>query len=105
MPLARRLPALLRLNPAVALVLVGDRPYAPSAVAAELGCPVAGVVADDVRAARVLAHGGSLGSLTRSALARTAAGLAQAVVAGSERYGGRADGSEVTAADEMEVRS
>lgn len=57
------------------LVLVGAGPYSAQDVE-QLGCAVIGTVADDARAARALAEGGSGKALARSALARTARELA-----------------------------
>ncbi len=65
-----------------ALVLVGSGPYSANDVATQLGCPVIGSVADDARAARTLAQGGSASALTRSALVRSVRTLA-AALAGS----------------------
>lgn len=103
-PVARRLPALRRLNPSVVPVLVGDRPYSATTVASEMGCEVAGVVADDPKAARALVEGGSPGALARSALARTAATLTEALVVAGERPGSTTGDSDATpVADEVEV--
>lgn len=74
-----RLPELRSANSRVSLVLVGDGPYSPRSVVEEIGCAVMGVVAVDVRAARLLAEGGSVRALRRSALVRSARTLADAV--------------------------
>ncbi len=58
------------------LVLAGPGPYTSSQVTAQLGCPVLATIADDVRAARALAEGGSSRVLARSALLRSARTLA-----------------------------
>lgn len=61
------------------LVLVGAGPYSANDVAVQLGCPVIGSIADDPRAARSLAEGGSASALTRSALVRSVRTLAAAL--------------------------
>ena len=68
-----RLPVLRALGPPVELLLVGERPYGPDEVASTLRCPVAGVVADDRRAADALAGLSSARRLDRSPLVRSAA--------------------------------
>ncbi|MDQ4071156.1 MAG: chromosome partitioning protein [Actinomycetota bacterium] len=70
-----------------ALVLVGSGPYSANDVAAQLGCPVIGTVADDPRAARSLAEGGSASALTRSALVRSVRTLATALAGATGRPG------------------
>jgi hypothetical protein len=55
------------------VVLVGDRPYSAADVEAAVGVPVAGVLADDARAAAMLnGEPGSPVALSRSALMRSA---------------------------------
>lgn len=61
------------------LVLVGSGPYRAQDVAAQLGCPVLGSVADDARAARTLADGGSATVLARSSLVRSVRTLASSL--------------------------
>ena len=62
----------------VALICVGDGPYHPSEVARHLGLPLAGVVAEDPRAAESLAvHGPNARGLTRSWLWRTVSDLSR----------------------------
>lgn len=61
------------------VVLVGERPYSAAEVAAEFGCDVLGVVADDPRGAATLWEGGSPRRLARSAFARSVRTLADAV--------------------------
>ncbi len=76
--LSQRLGALRQLAE-VGLILVGDRPYGSDEVAKVLGVEILGVIADDPRAALALEGDGVAGvkRLRRSALARTAAGLAE----------------------------
>lgn len=63
----------------LAAVLVGDGPYGPSDVQA-LGINVLGVLPDDRRAADLLTEGGRASSgLSRSRLARAAAGITETV--------------------------
>jgi MinD-like ATPase involved in chromosome partitioning or flagellar assembly len=57
------------------LVLIGERPYPPGEVAAAIGLPVVGVLADDVRGARSLATGASRRALARTPLVRSAVEL------------------------------
>jgi hypothetical protein len=73
--LARRLPALRQHTPRVELLLVGERPYPPSEVAATLQVPVAGVLAHDPHAADALAGVRTRRGLARSRLLRTATAL------------------------------
>ena len=54
------------------LAPVGDRPYPPAEVAAAVGLPVAGVVADDRRGAEALATGAAARAVRRSRLIRSA---------------------------------
>lgn len=77
------------------LVLVGDGPYSASDVAAQLGCPVVGLVAEDQRAARALAEGGSSRAIARSALVRSVRTLAASLFYNQERAGGEAIGRAV----------
>jgi len=63
------------------LVLVGSGPYSPADVANQLGCRVVATVADDPRAARALADGGSARSLARSALVRSVTTLVASLLA------------------------
>lgn len=96
-PLAHRLGALREASNDVAVVLVGDKPHGPAEVSSQLGVDVLGVIAHDNRAARALA-GEATGAgpgLRRSALARSARQVAEALV---ERTGAQA-----TAAGEVEV--
>ena len=77
---------LAEINPALSLVLVGDRPYGAGEVAAATGIPVAGVVAHDPSSAALL--GGASGSaraLRRSALVRSATTLAASLAEASGR--------------------
>lgn len=69
------------------LVLVGDGPYSASDVTTQLGCPVAGLVAEDGRAARALAEGGSSRAIARSALVRSVRTLAASIFQYEERAG------------------
>ena len=62
------------------LVMVGERPYGPAEVTAQLGVEVLGVVADDRRSAAVLGRGGASRALRRSPLVRSIAGLVDALV-------------------------
>ena len=55
----------------VMLVLVGDRPYSPSEVAAVVGVPVVGVLAWDARGLNALLTAGACRGWSRSALARS----------------------------------
>lgn len=71
--LAGTLPTLHR-RPVV--VLVGDRPYGPNEVMAELDVEVVGVVAHDVRGAAALWGAGTARALARSAFARSVRQLA-----------------------------
>ena len=82
----------LRPAPAeVVVVLVGERPYPAAQVAAAVGAEVVGVLADDPRAAELLAGRGSGDrALRRSALIRSAAETAEAIwtrLAASTRQG------------------
>ncbi len=63
------------------LLQVGDRPYGPDEVAATLGCPVIGVLADDRPAADALAGIGPTRRLGRSRLLRTAGLVADRLAA------------------------
>lgn len=63
------------------LVLVGERPYGPGEVAAQLGVEVVGVVADDARSGRAMAEGGSARALARSPLVRSVRHLADTLAA------------------------
>src|SRR5205823_3340547 len=75
--LAARAEELRGIAPAVAIVLVGERPYGPDEVAGQLGIEVAGVIADDPFGARLLAgEPGRPRALHRSALLRSARALA-----------------------------
>lgn len=65
------------------LVLAGAGPYTASQVTAQLGCPVLASIADDARAARALAEGGSSKVLARSALLRSARTLAASLLVGA----------------------
>ncbi len=67
------------IGPAAGLVLAGSGCYTPRDVEAQLGCPVLGTIADDPRAARALAEGGSAQALSRSALLRSVRTLTTAV--------------------------
>lgn len=66
----------------VGLLLIGDRPYGPDEVAAVLGVPVLGVLADDPQGARMLG-GRASGprALRRSSLITSAADVAARVAA------------------------
>lgn len=80
-PAGLRLAALRDAGIRPGLLLVGDRPYGPSEVAAALGVEVAGVIAWDPRTAAVLAGTrGALRALRRSRLVRSAATLAEGMV-------------------------
>lgn len=61
------------------VVLIGDSPYSPADVAAQLEVRVHGVLADDARAATALTSGGGGRNLARSALMRSARALAKGV--------------------------
>lgn len=74
---AGRVEAIAAAGARAGLILVGDRPYAPSDVTAQLGCDVLGVIAHDGRGAAALTAGGSSRSLSRSVLMRSARGLAE----------------------------
>lgn len=76
---ADRARAIGRLNEHVSIALVGEGPYSTSDVAGELGCDVIGTIAHDLRAADALAGGGSTRQLVRSALLRSARGLAEEI--------------------------
>lgn len=77
---------LAEINPALSLVLVGDRPYGPGEVAAATGIPIAGVIAHDPSSAALLGGApGSAKALRRSALARSAAALAASLAAATAR--------------------
>jgi hypothetical protein len=66
----------------VCVVLVGERPYSAPDVEAAVGVPVAGVLADDARAAAMLnGEPGSPAALSRSALMRSAREVAATVSA------------------------
>lgn len=66
----------------VLLVCVGDGPYAPSDVSSHLGLELAGVIADDPRAAEILAmYGPTARGLSRSRLWRTTAELSRTLTA------------------------
>jgi hypothetical protein len=73
--------ALATLNERVALVLVGEGPYSARDVSGELGCEVLATVAHDPRAAGALAGAGGTRHLARSALLRSARGLAEEIAA------------------------
>lgn len=79
-PAAERALALGREKPRVGIVLVGDRPYGPPDIEAQLGVTVFGVVADDPKGALALAGGRAGRSLGRSPLMRTSRALATALV-------------------------
>lgn len=79
-PAAERALAIGREQPRVGIVLVGDRPYGPSDIEAQLGVTVFGVVADDPKGALALAGGRAVRSLGRSPLMRTTRALATALV-------------------------
>lgn len=78
-PVAHRFKALENHVRSLGLVLVGDRPYRPEEIASQLEVPIRGTVADDPRAASVLATGGSGRTLRRSALVRSVRTLADAL--------------------------
>lgn len=63
----------------VVLVLVGDRPYSPPEVAAVVGVPVLGVLAWDARGVNALLTTGAGRGWSRSALARSARSMLDAV--------------------------
>ncbi|MCU1449156.1 MAG: chromosome partitioning protein [Acidimicrobiales bacterium] len=66
----------------VYIVLVGERPYSAADVEAAAGVPVAGVLADDARAAAMLnGEPGSPAALSRSPLMRSARAVAAALSA------------------------
>lgn len=87
------LPARLRaLRPVacrVGLLLVGERPYPPTEVAAALDVPVIGVLADDANAAAALGGERRGAGLARSALVRTARDTVTAVRAWLHSAGDR----------------
>lgn len=83
------------LGQGAALVLVGDGPYSANDVTTQLGCHVVGLVADDRRAARVLAEGGSSRAIARSALVRSVRTLAARLFGDQERAGGEATSQAV----------
>lgn len=89
--LAHRLDALRDSSREVVVVLVGDKPYGPAEVASQLGADVLGVIAHDSRAASTLAgeFGDSGRAVRRSALARSARGVAGALL---ERLDGGREG-------------
>lgn len=66
------------------LVLIGSGPYSAAEVTNQLGCRVVGTIADDPRAARALAEGGSARALARSALVRSVRTLAVTLLHGSD---------------------
>jgi hypothetical protein len=66
-------------NDQVAIALVGEGPYSASDVSGELGCEVLGAIATDARAAGALAGSGTIRHLARSALLRSARGLAEEI--------------------------
>jgi hypothetical protein len=71
---------------------VGQRPYGPDEVATVLGAEILGVIADDPRAALALeGDGSSVKRLRRSAMARTALGLAEVLARGSVADAGLSD--------------
>jgi hypothetical protein len=78
---ADRVEAISALGARAGLVLVGDRPYTAGEVAAQLGCDVLGVIADDRRGAKALTGGASPRSVRRSMLMRSARGLAERLTA------------------------
>ena len=84
------------------LILVGDRPYGAAEVAAELGCEVLGVIADDERAVDALWLGGSPRQLLRSAFARSIRSLADTVAG---RVDGRNDRRRCPARDGLDIVS
>ncbi|MBA2437627.1 MAG: chromosome partitioning protein [Acidimicrobiia bacterium] len=89
--LSQRLAALQQLTK-VGLILVGQRPYGPDEVATVLGAEILGVIADDPRAALALeGDGSSVKRLRRSAMARTALGLAEVLARGSVADAGLSD--------------
>jgi MinD-like ATPase involved in chromosome partitioning or flagellar assembly len=63
------------------LVLIGDRPYAAREVAAATDLPVVGVIADDERGAHALAGGAGSRALARTPLVRSAAAVAERLLA------------------------
>lgn len=63
----------------VVLLLVGDRPYPPSEVAAVVGVPVIGVMAWDSRGVNALVTTGAGRGWSRSALARSARSILDAL--------------------------
>jgi len=75
-PAAERLQGLREAGANVGWVLVGDKPYGPAEIEATFGFGVAGVIADDRRAAQILSGGGSTRKMRRSLLFRSAAALA-----------------------------
>lgn len=66
------------------IVLIGDSPYSPADVAAQLDVRVHGVLADDARAAGALATGGGGRNLARSALMRSARALTEGICGGAQ---------------------
>lgn len=67
--------------PQLGLVLVGDRPYRPEEVTAQLQVPVLGVVDDDARTANAFAGGGGGRAVRRSPLVRSVNVLVEALAA------------------------
>ncbi len=78
-PAAHRLHALASAGATVAWALIGSGPYGPDDVTDAFGIEVAGVIPDDARAADILSSGGSVRSLRRSLLVRSARTLAESV--------------------------
>jgi MinD-like ATPase involved in chromosome partitioning or flagellar assembly len=78
---AHRMGALADAGVRLRLLLVGDSPYGPAEVASTLSVEVAGVMAWDPAAAETLSGGPVPRTLRRSALVRSAASVAQRLVA------------------------
>jgi len=75
--LSARLASVRPPNGVVGIVLIGEQPYPAREVAAAVGLPVFGVLADDARSAAYLAgRGGGRGAYRRSPLMRSAVALA-----------------------------
>jgi hypothetical protein len=88
--LSQRLPG-LRDHADVAVLLVGNRPYGASEVAATLGVDVAGVLADDAPGVEALAGGGPARRWRQSALVRSARRVAVELAQRLDDWDARAD--------------
>lgn len=94
-PAAERMFVLQTRVPQVAWLLVGEEPHTVAEIEDTYGLPVAGVLASDPRGAKAMTTGATPKRIRRSALVRSAAGVAEVLHAWLHP-----DGSPVAATDD-----